>query len=152
MEYTKDGIVVGGVFISLSEIKKNILLKRIVEDNLVLLKINVESDKRGRNSIYENIVRKREDIYFLVKSLTNRQIYFVDIFGKHGHVDVELREEVFKLVFDTKEVLNFLIGGGDWVYNHSFLEVFHDSLLCGACEDEFSGTEFERLKNILYPD
>ena len=100
MEYTKDGIVIGGVFISLSEIKKNILLKRIVEDNLVLLKIKVESDKKGINPIYENIVRKREDIYFLVKSLTNRQIHFDEIFGKYGHVDVELGEEDFKLVFE----------------------------------------------------
>lgn len=120
MKYLETGIEVDGTFYPLSEIIEKCNSVKVESLDLVLLKI--EWDGRG-GEVYDHKVYPRKTALRVKELLTDKEVYFGEIWGKHSEVYGYVTERDFTLVEDKKTVQKFLdlhpLGSDN---NYSFLE------------------------------
>jgi hypothetical protein len=147
IEYKKDGIVVGDVFLLLSDIIEECNTVKIKENNLVLLEIGW--DGRG-GSVFEQIALPKESALRIKDTLLNQEVYFGEIWGKHSEVYGEVSEEDFKIVADKKKIKNFLEeypSGHN--YDHSFIYTFIEYNEEQEMQDGITQEILDELKNLI---
>jgi hypothetical protein len=135
IEYKKDGIIIGGNFIKLSDIVDSCNFAKIKENNLVLLQMEWPS-RRGFDGIEENIVLPAEKIEIIKKYIVGRDIFFGEIAGKHSDIYGTIEEDEFAVIFDPESIALFLKENPSGrSYNYSFLDTFCDYAMNGGYDD-----------------
>jgi hypothetical protein len=122
IEYKKDGIIVEGVFLLLSDIVEKCNNVNLEENNLVLLQM--EWDGRGGN-VLERRILPISNAFRIKEILLDKEVYFGEIWGKHSEVYGDMCEKTFEIVEDGTEIKSFLKeypGGID--FDHSFIYAF----------------------------
>jgi hypothetical protein len=146
IQYKKDGIVVGDVFLLLSDIIKECNNIKIKEDKLVLLEIGW--DGRG-GSVFEQIALPKKIALRVKDILLNQEVYFGEIWGKHSEVYGEIRERDFKIVADKKKIKSFLEeypSGHE--YDHSFIYTFIENNEENEMQEGVTQEMLEELKTL----
>lgn len=140
-EYTSKGIIVDGTEVSLEEITKQVNIVKIKEEDLMFVSFYWDGG-RGWDGAWEEFVLPRAKAERIVEMMVGNEIYFGEIAGKHSEIFGDLNESDVLTSIDPERVANFLNNSpGGHVYNHSFIDVFADSL----CGDEEKETEFNEL-------
>lgn len=122
IEYKKDGIIIEGVFLLLSDIVEECNNINLEENNLVLLQM--EWDGRGGN-VSERRVLPLNNALRIKEILLDKYVYFGEIWGKHSEVYGDMSEDTFKIITEEVKVKEFLKeypGGVD--FDHSFIYSF----------------------------
>lgn len=148
--YKKDGILIGGIFISLSDIIEKCNIEFIKDEKLILLKIQWTGWRGFDEGILEIIALPMEKIKIIKKHILGKTIYFGEIAGKHSDVYGTLDENDIELIHDPKMISDFLHRNPNrHNYNHSFLYRFHDYAIDGVYDDvsEVDVKEFSEAIN-----
>jgi hypothetical protein len=144
IKYTKDGVIIGGVFIALEEIIEKVNEVKIGEGNLTLLTMSWKGG-RGFDGVIEQIVLPIDIIENLVELMVGKQIYFGEIAGKHSEVYGTFDEDDYEISTDKKEIGTFLDNHPSGrTYNHSFINTFYDQGMDGEYDD-IDETVLEKL-------
>lgn len=148
MEYTKNGIIVNGKEITLKEISENVLLKKIEDDDLVLITIHWK-ESRGFDGITEQQVFTRRNAEEFCKEFTGFQVSFGEISGKHSDVYGDIDKEDIIVDDNRKVVLSFLLSypGGNY-HDYSFIQEI-DNCLYDYNDDDLTEEECEELRKKL---
>ena len=135
VKYKQDGIELSdGTFINLKEITEKCNNLKIKESNIVILQL--EWDGRG-GSVIEQIALPKQSALQVKDLLIGQEVYFGEIWGKHSEVYLNIEEDTFELIEDSKKVKQFLKEyPSGWDYDHSFIETFIDGV-----EESFDNEE-----------
>lgn len=149
VEYTENGLQVGGKYLSLDEITHNVLLAKAKKNNLALMSI-VWPAHRNFNGVYEHIVLPESNLIRIKEIIGGHMIYFGEIEGKHSDVYGEVELDEITISKDEKTLVDFLKkhpNGHDT--NHSFLGHFMDYAYDGEYEG-LSDDLIQELDDIIY--
>ena len=129
IEYTKNGILVDGACaISLEEVTRKVIQKRITECDYVLLKIEW-GFRRGFDGVIEYIVVNNAAAKIVKQVLVGKHCYFGEIAGKHSSVGGIVEDKHVTINNDVEDVLNFILKNPtQHDYNHSFLWAIYDDM------------------------
>jgi hypothetical protein len=147
IEYKKDGIITGDVFLLLSDIIKECNNIKIKEDKLVLLEIGW--DGRG-GSVFEQIALPKKNALRVKDILLNKEAYFGEIWGKHSEVYGEIIDRNFKIVADKKKIKSFLEeypSGHE--YDHSFIYTFVENNEENEMQEGVTQEMLDELKTLI---
>lgn len=134
IEYTKDGIVIAGESISLSEITRKILTKRVEFEKLALVTIKWPK-KRHFDGLSEIIALPYDFCQTLKKHLVGKDVYFGEINGRHSEVYGTIEENEFTIDENVDSVVSFLLGQPDgWQYKYSFIQYFYEGVSDGRLD------------------
>lgn len=154
IEYKKDGIEIGGNFVSLKYINEMCAEVNIKEQNLVLLELSWNG--RG-GSVLEQRTLPLKNALRVKEIILDREVYFGEIWGKHSEVCGTMCEKTIKIEQDSEKVKGFLKEFPSGIdYDHSFINTFievEEERLeweaQNANEDDITQEELDELQSLL---
>lgn len=144
---TSNGIKIGDEEISLESITKKVQELRAAESDLALLTITWPGN-RAWDGAKEQIVLKRADAEELKSGITDIEVNFGEIAGKHSEIygTLEASEMIITSGNSVVEFLELCPSGHN--YNHSFLDTISDGLGDIYIDDENFTIPIERFEEI----
>lgn len=122
IEYNENGIIVDGLEIPLKEITDNILMNKILNQDLSILTMRWAGG-RGFDGCQESIVYPKSQSNHIKRILTDSYVYFGEIAGKHSEIDGHLEAGDIRVESHPEDVLKFLLSNPSGrEYDHSFMD------------------------------
>lgn len=148
--YKKDGVLISGKFISLSEITSKCNAEKTKEGRMLLLRMEWRGWRGFNKGVLEEIVLSEAAIKTIKKHILGKTIYFGEIAGKHSDIYNSLDDNDIEVISDTDKINEFLLSNpSGHSYNHSFLHTFLDYASSGGYDDisEEEAKEFSECLN-----
>lgn len=154
IEYKKDGIVIDGTVLLLTDITSKCNDVKLKEDKLVILEMGW--DGRG-GEVFEQIALPLEKALQVKEILLGREVYFGEIWGKHSEVCGEMCEKTFEIIKDGKKIKSFLNNyPSGHNYDHSFIYTFLEREeerleyeVEDLDEDDITQEELDELRSLI---
>lgn len=147
IDYKKDGIIVGNVFLLLSDIIEECNNVKVKECDLVLLKMGW--DGRG-GSVLERRVLPLENALRIKEILLDKEVYFGEIWGKHSEVYGTMTEDTFEIIIDENRIKHFLKEFPSGVdFDHSFVYAFIEWSEEQEMQEDTTQEQIDELQSLL---
>ena len=147
IEYKKDGIIVGDVFLLLSDIIEECNNIKLKEYKLVLLEMGW--DGRG-GSVFERRALPLKNALRVKEILLDKEVYFGEIWGKHSEVYGSMSEDTFEIIKDKKKIKDFIKEYPSGIdYDHSFIYTFIENNEEDEMQDDVTLEMLDELKSLL---